>query len=451
MSRARAHAAVVVVVALSAWSCVAAGTELAITHVTVIDVIAGQALPDRTVIVHDDRIAAVHEGRVAPARGAVVVDGRGKFLIPGLWDMHVHLSWTSASALPLLVATGVTNVRDLGGSLTQIDGWRSRIAAGVLVGPEIVRVGPILNGKSFNRYQMVPGGPEATRGAVRTLHFIGVDAIKVHRRLPRDSYFAAIDEAKKLGIPLVGHVPEAVTPAEASDAGQATIEHTETLFEGVFSAKLKDAELPAAIGRWLASGEADALFARFVRNRTWVTPTLAGYEEAADLLDPATAPDPRYRYVARSQREELARVEREHPMSADELRTLHAHMAGLAETTGRMCKAGVLILAGTDAAGPRLVGFSLHAELRALVRVGMSAADALRTATINPAKALGRLADYGSIEPGKVANLVLLDADPLQRIESTAAIAAVIVRGKLHRRRDLDHLLDESERLAQEN
>jgi hypothetical protein len=215
---------------------------------------------------------AVEDGTIKPEEGATVIDGYGKFAIPGLWDMHVHLTATTESALPLLVATGITDVRDMGGRLTQIDDWRSRIAAGIRVGPHIIRVGPVLNGKSFNSFQMVPGGPEATRGAIRVLQFIGVDAIKVHRRLPHDCYFAAADETKKLGIPLVGHIPMEVTPAEASDAGQATIEHTQTLFEGTFSANLQEAELPGAIGKWLASSEADALFAKFVKNRTWVTP-----------------------------------------------------------------------------------------------------------------------------------------------------------------------------------
>ena len=141
--------------------------------------------------------------------------------------MHVHLSWTTASALPLLVANGVTCVRDLGSDLAQIDAWRAEIAAGVRVGPRMVRAGPILNGQSFNRYQLVTGNPDQARGIVRALKQVGVDFIKVHRRVPRDSYFTIVDEARKQGLALVGHIPMTVTPEEASDAGQL-IEHTET-------------------------------------------------------------------------------------------------------------------------------------------------------------------------------------------------------------------------------
>jgi imidazolonepropionase-like amidohydrolase len=417
--------------------------QLVITHVTVIDPSTGTALPDRNVVIREDRITAVDPGVAPVADGSTVIDGSGKFAIPGLWDMHVHLTSTTECALPLLVATGITNVRDMGGRLTQIDDWRSRISVGALAGPEIIRVGPTLNGKSFNEFQMVPGDPEATRGAIRALQFIGVDAIKVHRRLPRESFFAAADETKKLGIPLVGHIPMEVTPAEASDAGQATIEHTQTLFEGTFSANLSEAELPGAIRKWLSSGEADALFAKFVKNGTWVTPTLEGYLEMARLADPSVPTDPRYRYVASSLRKQF-----EPQLKALSVANLRDLNAALEEATSRMHRAGVKMLAGTDAAGPRLVGFSLHQELAELVKIGMTAVEALQTATLNPARTLRKTADYGTIEAGKVANLVLLQANPLDRIENTERVAAVVLRGKLYQRLELDQLLAEAERLA---
>jgi len=420
--------------------------QLVIAYVTVIDVSTGKALPDRNVVIQGDRITAVEDGTSQPEEGATIIDGHGKFVIPGLWDTHVHLTSTTECALPLLVATGITNVRDMGGRLMRIDDWRSRIAAGILVGPHIVRVGPTLNGTSFNSFQMVTGGPEATRGAIRALQFIGVDAIKVHRRLPRASYFAAADEAKKLGIPLVGHVPIEVTPAEASDAGQATLEHTQTLFEGTFSTTLQEAELPGAIERWLASSEADALFAKFVRNGTWVTPTLEGYVEMANLADPSVPRDARYRYVASSQRREF-----EPQLKAMSPKDLRALAGALEDATARMHRDGVMILAGTDAAGPRLVGFSLHQELIEMIKIGMTPAEALQTATLNPARAFGKAADFGAVEPGRVANLVLLDGNPLDRIENTQRIAAVVLDGKAYQRPELDRLLVEAERLAAQN
>ena len=209
-----------------------APAPLAITHVTVIDTEGGGgARPDMTVLIREGRIAAVQRGAAVPG-GTQELDGRGKFLIPGLWDMHVHLSWTTASALPVLLANGVTGVRDVGSDLGEIDGWRTRIAAGLLSGPRIFRAGPILNGKSFNKYQLETGDSSQARGIVRALKWVGVDFIKVHRRTPRESYFAIIDEARKQGLAVVGHVPMTVTPAEASDAGQQ-IEHAGGIARGL--------------------------------------------------------------------------------------------------------------------------------------------------------------------------------------------------------------------------
>ena len=410
--------------------------SLAITHVTLIN---PDATPrsDVTVVVRDGRIAEI--GNAVPA-DAQIVDGRGKFLIPGLWDMHVHLSWVTSSALPVLIANGVTTVRDMGSDLARIDGWRARIAAGEMVGPRILRVGPILNGKSFNKYQMVPGNSDATRGAARTLKFIGVDFIKIHRRFPRDSYFALLDEAKQLGIDVVGHIPMTVTPEEASDAGQVTIEHTETLFEGTFSTALKG-RLSDAI-RHFRETEADKLFARFVKNHTVVDPTLVAWNP---VIDPAAKSDPRLRYVAAS-----VKVP-EQPTSDADLREMRDTLAELRQVVRQMHRDGVTLVAGTDIAGTRIPGFTLHGELANFVECGLTPLEAIRAATLTPAIVTHRDKDLGTIEVGKIADLVLLDANPLDDIHNTERIAAVIANGRLFRRADLDALLRQAEELAAKN
>jgi imidazolonepropionase-like amidohydrolase len=416
---------------------------IAITHVTVIDTAGGPPRADMTVVVRDGRIATVEQG-AAPPKDAKVVDGRGQFLIPGLWDMHVHLSWTTASALPILVANGVTGVRDLGSNLGQLDAWRTKIDAGLLVGPRIVRAGPILNGQKFNQYQLVTGTPEETRGVARALKQVDVDFLKVHRRMQRESYFALIDEAKKLGLTVVGHIPMTVTPEEASDAGQATIEHVETLFEGTFSAGLKEGEFVDALKRFRAT-QADALFARFVKNKTVVDPTIVAYSGIIDML----AGDARMRYVAASQRKDLEKQTQ--AFTPEAVAELKAKVAEYKLITGQMHRAGIMLLAGSDIAGPRIPGFTLHEELALLVESGLTPLEALQTATLNPAKVLGKTADLGTIEPGKLADLVLLRADPLADIHNTQGIAAVVVNGKLLGRAELDALLREGEELAKKN
>ena len=412
---------------------------LAITHVTVINSTA-PPLRDVTVIVRDGRIAEI--GNMTPPRDAEIVDGRGRFLIPGLWDMHVHLSWTTKSALPLLVANGVTTVRDMGSRLAEIDEWRAKIGAGLIVGPRIFRVGPILNGQKFNQYQMVPGNPDETRGVARALKEVGVDFLKVHRRFQRDSYFALIGEAKKLGIAVVGHIPMTVTPEEASNAGQATIEHTETLFEGTFSAAHKDENLVEAIQHFRENGEAERLFAVFVKNHTAVDPTLAAWLSVT--TDQLTA-DPHMRYVAASNRKSAQPIP---PKDLQGYRDLFSEFKKIVQL---MHRAGVTLVTGTDIAGPRIPGFSLHDELALFVECGLTPLEALQAATINPANVVGKAKELGSIDVGKIADLVLLDANPLDNIRNTEKIHAVILGGRLLRRAELDALLVQAKELAAKN
>lgn len=416
------------------------------THVTVIDATGAAPMPDMTVVIEGDRITRIgSSGQFAVPRGARVVNAAGKYLIPGLWDMHVHLSFTKASSLPVLVANGVTSVRDMGGRLSELDEWRTKIAAGLLTGPRIVRAGPMLNGQKFNAFQMVSGNPDETRGVVRGLKEAGVDLIKTHRRMPRDSYFALIDEVKKQGLTLAGHIPMTITPEEASDAGQTTIEHTETLFEGTFASALKGRKLPEAIRQFRAD-EAEKLFSRFVKNHTVVDPTLVAYRSVVEFSDRSLPPDPRSRYVALSLKTEWKK--RAQPVSAEDLAELKATFSELREVVRQMARAGVTLVAGCDTSPRVPPGFSLHDELALLVEAGLTPMQALQAATLTPARVVSRDKDLGSIETGKMADLVLLDANPLDDIRNTQRIAAVVVGGKLLRRADLDALLRQGEKLA---
>ena len=424
-------------VAFALCALAAAAQPIAITHVAVVNTATGALQRDVTVVIDGARIVGVRAA--APPAGSSIVDGRGKFLIPGLWDMHVHLSWCGPSSLPLLIATGVTGVRDLGGRLTELDGWRARVAAGELTGPRIVRVGPILNGKSFNRYQFVPGNAEQTRAVARLLKFLEVDFLKVHRRMERDSYFALIDEAKKMGLQVVGHIPMTVSPAEASDAGQATIEHVATLFEGTFSATIGEQSLAMAIQKWRAA-DADALFARFVKNGTVFDPTLFAYFPR----DPHTDSP----YIAHSLK---AEEDKRPAPTAAELEGLRATYEEFKQVVRAANRAGVMIVAGSDIADVRVPGFTLHDELAALVECGLTPLQALQAATLNAAKVMNRTNEFGVIEEGKAADVVLLDGNPLDDIHNTMRIAAVVANGRLFRRPALDSLLQLAQKLAAEN
>ena len=226
--------------------------SLLLRDVTLID---GTGAPPRehvSVLVRSGVVEAV--GDDLEVRGARVVEGRGRFLIPGLWDAHVHVTYGDETTLGVLVANGVTSVRDMGGELDVLEAWRARIERGELVGPRIFRAGPTVDGPKppDTPHRLTITNPEEARAAVARLQGLGVDFIKIHNAVPRDAFFALAEEARKRGIPFVGHVPMKVDPAEAAEAGQHSVEHIATLVEGTYAARFssEDAAL-AAMPRWV--------------------------------------------------------------------------------------------------------------------------------------------------------------------------------------------------------
>ena len=421
--------------------------SIVLTHVAVVDVATGTLARNRTVTLVGDRIRSVSDGDTSIPPGARVLDAAGKFLLPGLWDMHVHLSYARSSALPAFVANGVTHVRDIGSRLAEIDHWRGEIAAGSLIGPTIVRAGPMLNGQESNRYQLAVTTAADAAASVRALHKAGVDFIKVHRRTSREAYFAVAEQAARLSLPLAGHVPMTVTPVEASSAGHRTFEHAITLFEGTFAAKLAESELPAAIAAWRRSTAAPELFATLVRNGTILDPTLVALRRVNAWLENPV--DPRDKYMAASALREAADYLKPLRDSAHKVLAVRRALAREVEAVvGDMHRAGVRQIAGTDVSFTLLhPGFSLHDELQALVDVGLPPADALRAATVNAARLFPTL-NAGEVLAGKRADLVLLDGNPLETIRHVSRIRAVIVGGRLFDRAGLDRLLADAAAMA---
>jgi imidazolonepropionase-like amidohydrolase len=423
-----------------------------ISEVNLVDVATGQIHPNMAVIIEGDRIVRLdRSSNVRSLRGAQALNGKGLFLIPGLWDMHVHLSNVRASALPALVANGVTTVRDLGSNLSEIDAWRGQISAGTMSGPRILRAGPILNGREFNRYQLAVANETEARTAVRTLSKVGVDFIKLHRAISRDAYFAIAAEAKQLGIPFVGHVPTTVSPAEASDAGQATVEHVETLFEGTFLTAERRINPAKAIAQW-RSDEASTLFGKFAVNGTSFTPTLIAARAALQALE-SPQNDLRDKYVASSTKKETEEVIIQ-PLRSAAAQFLAQRKPMVQEfpaVVQTMSQVGVTLLAGTDLGASFIYpGFSLHDELTLLVEAGLSPLQALQAATLNPGKLFPN-SQAGTITAGKKADMILLEANPLDDIRNTQRIRAVILNGRILNRQRLDALLREAERLARDN
>jgi len=215
----------------------------------------------------------------------------------------------------------------------------------------------------------------------------------------------------------------------------------------MLTAGIPEDKIPAAIAQFLASGEASKLFQRFVKNHTAYTPAISAFQWSLQDLDPAAPKDPRKRFVAKSLRD----FSKTHPLAPADLKAMQAMFPQLLKVVGRMSDDGVLLLAGTDIAGPRIPGFSVHDELSMLVQAGLTPLQALQTATLNPAVVLNATKDYGSVEAGKIADLVLLDANPLEDIANVDRISAVVLRGKLFGRADLDRLLRQAQQTADQN
>jgi len=431
---------------------------LAFTHVTVIDATGSPAQPDMTVVVSANRITALGKtGSVAVPKNALITDAKGRFMIPGLWDMHQHTFMRKNKLLPLLslwgnIINGVTGVRDMGdqglpddfGDFPYIQDfeWRQAIQAGAVIGPRLVLAGVILEGPPTPR----KGWPEMrtveqAREEVRFLKKFGVDFIKVHDNLPRDVLFAIADESKKQGLVFAGHVTNTVTAGEASDAGQKSEEHMLGILvacsteEATLSKAVAERGMTAnakALVDTFSEEKAQALYAKFIKNGTYIAPS---FLREWGGLSQRSMSDPRLAYASpalRAEMEPQVRNFRPQNVAANQLvHNMHYRIVK------EMQQAGVKLLAGTDG---RLFGFDLHDELQELAKAGLTPMQVLQTATKNAAEYLGMLDSLGTIEKGKLADLVLLDANPLDSIVNTTKIQSVVVNGRLLDRKALDRM-----------
>jgi len=372
---------------------------LVIANATIID--PSGKVPDTpgTVVVERGHVVALGRAPVIPP-GARVVDGRGKFLVPGLWDMHAHLAaLTSVGNAPeRYVGFGVLGVRDMGGFADTLFPLRGRIRAGDRIGPEIVMAGPTLNGDQPAAFHRRVVTDAEARAAVRELRALGADFIKVHRAMGRRELLAVIDEARRVGLTVSGHVPLALSWIEASTLGMRTIEHIQTIFENEQpNPQLMAGQFPGIASR-LAGTHGDSIWAVLKRNHTFFDPTLIGYE---------------------------VNIEKAGPEVAVRRRAAYTQMKLLA---GRIARAGVPMLAGTDVLERH--GEMLLLELERLVEIGMTPRQALAAATTTAADAVQHHGT-GRVEVGAPAMMLLLDANPLTDIKNLRHLSAVVLAGRL--------------------
>ena len=451
-----------------------------IHDIAIVDVKDGILEPHKTVLIEGGRIRAVWATNVEkhwPA-DSDELDGHGKFLIPALWDMHTHIT-NPARDFPMYIANGVLGLRNMGGVQDQVFAWKRDTADGSLFGPRMLVSGPIVDGPngSAPSISVVVANATEARREVDTLKARGADFIKVYDALSRESYFAIADESRKIGLPFAGHVPVLITIREATDAGQRTIEHAIELRGGSTAeqdvidiqrkrdimAEAMHTQNFALIPEFIAQNgnllldhfsqpRADALYRSFVRNGTYLCPTLDVKQWLAFVDDLAKQPSPRQQYVPKSTlhywQPEVGLLTRYRTPAYIAFRK--REYAAIMQQIPRQQAAGVQLLAGTDLTVPfTYAGFSVHDEMELFVKAGLSPLQALQTATTHPVEFFGLQQSMGSIVPGKVAELVVLDANPLQDIRNAGRITAVVTHGRILRRADLDSLLSEAAASAQ--
>jgi imidazolonepropionase-like amidohydrolase len=458
--------------------------SLAITGVTLIDGTDGPARAEMTVVVREGRIAAITADASARVpTDAIRVDGAGRFLIPALIDAHVHLTnrpeaeGPPAVLLPSLVAHGVLAVRDMGGDLDRLTAIRAAIAAGTLAGPAIITPGPFIDGPQDRSPTVVPvATPAEAAAAVGGLAARRVDFIKVQAGLTADLWQATLEAARAANLPVAGHVPEAMSAFEVVAGGQRSVEHVSPALPGDAGLMLSvsrdeaalRAEMKAIAEGWshpepdraglrarnrelqrrliesIDPAKATALFTAMRERDVTAVPTLAW----SNGLLPRSKDDwpvaDTLSLVPRAVRDSwLQRRQSQAPAAADADLALNESVARASVAfVGAMHRAGVTVVAGTDAFDSYLpLGPSLHAELAHLVAAGLSPKQALLSGTRESARLLGMTASRGTIVVGKLADLLLLEADPTKDISATRKIHAVIQSGRLLDRASLDRML----------
>ena len=447
---------------------------LVFTHVTVIDTMQGKLYSDATVVIQGNLITALGKTGIIPVpKDAQVIDATGKFLIPGLWDMHFHTPEDKQAReifYPLVIANGITGVRNMFGAEPLLK-HRTEVNSGILLGPRMIVGSPVVDGAT----PMWPGSisvadANAGRQAVGTVKQSGYDFVKTYQFLSRETYLAIADEAKKQNIPFAGHVPFSLTAAEASDVGQKTFEHIfgvsiacstqeATLWPALADAAARvGKELPAHMELFVRNEleplagydeqKATALFKRMAKNGTYAVPTLILHRSFGLGGNPPVRNDSRLKYMPLNIRQTFA-WELGLFGSYPSYQPVYERMLIL---TGSMHRAGVKILAGTDTYNAYCFpGFGLHDELELFVKAGLTPLEALQTATLNPARFLNLTRSLGTVEKGKIADLVLLEANPLTDIGNTRRIASVVLNGRYLPQESLQKMLTDVEALANKN
>lgn len=485
-SAAAALVVLLLAVMLGCLPCLALANEpepvaLSVTQATVIRPVAvfdgvDAFVPDQAVVVRGERIIAVQAASAPLPAGAREVDGDHGFLLPGLWDAHVHYDFVPGldhrTMSTLFLINGITSVRDTGGHLETLAEARAAAAPAGAAAPRLFVAGPLLDAENRVYAGAAPGFPDIADGltranaeqAIDALAAAEVDLIKTYELVDPALFQILIDRAAHHGLPVTAHIPLSMDGLEVAASGIRGMEHLRNLelacsrdHAELLAERLRMLQNPTGAPGWQLRRDIHAaqrlraftsedsvrcasLIAALAQHGVFQTPTLT--ITSADVARLPAQP------VYRDTFELLPEVVREawhreadRRLSAPPAALAEAHTRWAVAMVPRLYAAGVPIMAGTDTPiGLLTPGFSLHEELRMLVEAGMPPAAVLVAATRRPAEFLGRENDLGAVAPGRLADLVLLSANPLIDIRNTRRITAVMRGGRLFDRNALDAL-----------
>lgn len=449
--------------------------DIAIENVNIVDVESGSILQGMDVIVKGDRIHDVVKSGTTEIDAIRKVDASGQYLIPGLWDMHAHpddpemwrMNPDEASRdllLPLFVLHGVMGIRDMAGSLKVVNDWREKMANGSLLGPKIVAAGPLIDGPN----PMWDGSigissTKAVKPTVDSLQVVGVDFLKVYSLLPDSIYYALSEYAISIDFPFCGHVPQSVTNTQASKSGMKSLEHLLDIPIECSSDEIKIRNntldyggLQDRLSKYVFRNKriietydpvkAKTLYQTFVNNDTWITPTISMWYKNAYFENEVKTDEIYFKYLPdymkkywTPQVNDHLRYRQKEFLEVKQLQVEHYK-----RIINDMHETGVRLLAGTDMGANPLCwpGLGLHLEIAMLEEAGLTPAEALKTATINPAIYLGIEEDYGTIASGKYADMVLLSENPLETVSNTQSIVGVIKSGSYFSKKRIEEYLE---------
>lgn len=427
--------------------------DILIKNVNIVNVENGTILAGKYVAMSGSIIIGIYDKEVCLQNSGEVIDGTNKYLIPGLWDMHTHYCSMNSFSNPLLIANGVTGVREMFGIIDTVKKIREETTTGTLIAPDIYSSGLIIDGipPIWPFSSGVKNAEEASLEVAKQMKE-GVDFIKVYSRLSEESYMAIAQKSKELNIPFAGHLPENVTIWNAINMNQQSIEHLYGILEACTGkpdefAKITDwIEKTKFLVNTFDKGIFDSLCTALSKSNTWICPTLIVLKNVSYKMDATVMLDPRLKYMPKQ-------IQQMWDPQSPIYGSFLDRFPGMFELQNSLINAlsshGVKIIAGTDFPNPfSYPGFSIHDELQLLVNGGMSPAMALKCATLNPAIFMGKEKLFGKVAAGQLGSLVLLDENPLEDISNTKTIRAVFLRGRYLDRGMLDSLLKEAEDIS---